>query len=73
MDIAKGHGRGTWRPVRGGFSARLTCPSCGLDAELDHTIAKDGAVTPSVQCPAEGCSFHEHVRLLGWAELRGRR
>lgn len=64
LAIPKGSGRGTWRPVRGGSSARLTCPRCGLDAELDHRIERDGTVTPSVECP--GCGWHEHVRLADW-------
>jgi hypothetical protein len=66
IDIRQGSGKGTYRKVRNGTSARLTCPNCGLDAELDHQIAKDGTVTPSVECPSDGCGFHEHVRLLGW-------
>jgi hypothetical protein len=66
IEIRKGSGKGTWRPVRGGVSARLTCPRCGLDAELDHQIAADGTVTPSVECPTEGCGWHEHVKLKDW-------
>lgn len=65
MEIPKGTGRGTWRPVRGGTSARLTCPRCGYDAELDHKIGADGTVTPSVECPS-GCGLHESVRLTDW-------
>lgn len=66
IEIPKGHGKGTWRPVRGGVSARLTCPSCGLDAELDHEIRPDGTVFPSVQCPGQDCGFHDNVRLADW-------
>lgn len=35
---------------------------------LDHKIADDGTVNPSVQCWADSCGFHEHVRLVGWDE-----
>lgn len=73
IPIPRGHGLGTWRPVRGGTSARLTCPQCGLDAELDHEIAADGTVSRSVECPgviASGgnCTWHVHVRLEGWSD-----
>lgn len=44
----------------------LGCPHCGTAAELDHSIASDGTVTPSVVCPVIGCDFHEYVRLEGW-------
>lgn len=67
VEIPRGSGPGRYRPVRGWASARLTCPKCGFDAELDHNIANDGRVTPSVLCP-QGCGFHEHVRLLGWKQ-----
>jgi hypothetical protein len=65
IEIPKGTGKGTWRPVRGGGSARLTCPGCGYDAELNHEIGADGTVTPSVECPM-GCGFHDSVKLKDW-------
>jgi uncharacterized Zn finger protein len=65
IEIPKGSGRGTWRSVRAGSSVRLTCPACGFDAELDHEIARDGTVTPSVECP-NSCGFHEHIKLKDW-------
>jgi hypothetical protein len=33
---------------------------------IDHDIAKDGTVTPSVVCPNGNCAFHDYVRLDGW-------
>ncbi len=39
--------------------------SCGLTL-ANHTIDPDGIVHPSVVCPI--CSFHDHVKLLGWNE-----
>jgi hypothetical protein len=48
----------------------MACPKCCLIAMLDHDVAPDGTVTPSVECAKEGCSFHENVRLLGWAERK---
>ncbi|MCP6719720.1 MAG: hypothetical protein KJI72_00120 [Patescibacteria group bacterium] len=48
-------------------SVNLCCPSCGGTAGLhDHEIADDGTVNPSVQCPYEGCKFHEYIRLKDW-------
>jgi hypothetical protein len=41
------------------------CPN-GHIAALNHEIAADGAVTPRVDCPDDGCGFHTFVRLEGW-------
>lgn len=68
-DIRKGSGPGSWRPVRGGSSARLTCPRCGHDAEVDQAIRWDGTLVQRLACPAS-CGFDEYVRLLGWRELQ---
>ena len=63
--FSMGHGPGTWRAVRSDTAVRVSCPRCGYDAELDHAIAPDGTVTPSLDCPG-GCGFHEHVKLTGY-------
>ena len=34
--------------------------------DRDHAIAEDGTVTPSLDCPEDGCAFHEFVKLEGW-------
>lgn len=47
------------------WTARIEDPN-GHALLLDHEIADDGTVTPSVECPIEGCGFHENVRLIGW-------
>ena len=47
------------------LSAWVACPNGHL-ADLDHTIAADGTVSPSVVCPEGGCGWHEHVQLEGW-------
>jgi hypothetical protein len=62
---------GTLRLVKGHYrkflrTALVACPQCGREAMLDHEIAADGTVSPSVQCPFPGCSFHDQVQLLGW-------
>lgn len=46
-----------------GHTATLHTPSGG------HEVDDDGVVTPSVVCPyeAQGCTFHEMVRLLDWS------
>lgn len=64
--------KGVWRgcsvpdnPSR--RTAIVSCPGCGQSASLsDHTIGANGDVEPSLVCPAKGCSFHEHVTLVGW-------
>lgn len=66
LELARGHGRGTWRPVRSGAGARLTCPRCGCDFEIPHEIAADGTVRSSVVCIGTACEFHERVRLKDW-------
>jgi len=45
----------------------LKCPN-GHIGVLDHEIAEDGTVTPSVMCDREGCDFHEMIRLLDWGK-----
>lgn len=59
----------TWRPYRrqdGTRGALFTCPE-GHTASLEGwTIAADGAVSPSVDCTPNGCSFHDYVRLVDW-------
>jgi hypothetical protein len=60
----------TWRGVTmsdGKRSATVCCAN-GHSAHLaDHSIAPDGTVLPSLFCPEEGCTWHQHVKLLGWA------
>lgn len=48
------------------LGASVSCPSCAGHAVLEHTIAHDGTITPSIDCPFEGCDFHAHGRLEGW-------
>lgn len=48
------------------FKATMTCPNGHVLTLRIHSVASDGGVTPSVVCPAQGCSFHSHVRLDGW-------
>ena len=50
-----------------GVSATMHCPECLERSSLyDHEIDEDGTVKPSVVCPRDSCSFHDHVRLLDW-------
>jgi len=44
----------------------VQCPECGFKAALDHDIAEDGTVTPSLVCPNQNCDFHEFVKLRDW-------
>lgn len=58
----------SWRPLKtpDGPSATLTCSKGHYGTLLDHEIAADGTVTPSVVCTEGGCDFHAYVRLEGW-------
>lgn len=42
----------------------VTCPECGVEASLDHDVAPDGKVSPSLDCQA--CDFHDFAILEGW-------
>lgn len=60
---------GTWKPWMNG-KIFLACPKCGQIGLLDHEVASDGMITPSVQCPKDGC-FHDNVKLVGWEPEKG--
>lgn len=58
---------GTWNLwTTGKRRVLFSCPKCGDTGLLDHAVASDGSVTPSVQCTKPGCGFHENIRLSGW-------
>jgi len=44
----------------------IGCPICGCHAALDHDVADDGTVTPSLVCPQDDCSFHDWGILEDW-------
>jgi len=47
-------------------TAAMTCPKCGHAFHLgNHTISKDGVVSPSVVCPWK-CGYHTMVKLDRW-------
>ncbi len=58
----------TWRGLKltdGSRSATVSC-SNGHSGSLEHhDIAADGTVS-SLECPEDGCDFHDHVKLQGW-------
>ena len=58
-----------WAPERD--SPTLRCPNGHIGTLMDHEIAADDTVSPSVQCPHEGCNFHAHVRLGNWSPNKG--
>jgi hypothetical protein len=57
-----------WQKINadGKETARVKCPQCQQWATLDHDIAANGAVYPSLICPTNGCGFHDVVMLAGW-------
>lgn len=64
---------GTWKGLKqdathkGIRAATFTCPNGHTCTLLDHNIAADGVVSPSVVCPYEHCDFHEYIQLEGWS------
>lgn len=44
----------------------LACPFGHTALLEDHEVLDDGTVQPSAECPHEGCTFHETIRLMDW-------
>jgi len=62
----------SWKPVRipdGRMTALFICPRKHAGLLTEWEIAPDGTVSPSVDCSPNGCDFHDHIRLIGWAEV----
>lgn len=47
-------------------TAWFRCANGHYGALTDHEVARDGTVSPSVECPEKECTFHETVRLEDW-------
>ena len=63
-----GRGAPAWQARHPGDICVVTCTN-GHQTRLVsaiHSVAADGTVSPSYVCVADGCSFHEFVRLEGW-------
>lgn len=67
--IPQGRGRGTWREWAG--KIWVTCPDCCQNYALDHDVAADGSVTPSLDCPTTTCAWHVYAVLEGFSERKG--
>jgi hypothetical protein len=53
--------------VKGFPSAKITCPQCKTETELNsHVISSSGSVYPTLICSNTQCKFHEYVTLDGW-------
>lgn len=50
------------------YGVWVKCPGCGIFGGLDHEIAKNGDVSPSLDCPS--CDFHKNVTLSDWQHGR---
>lgn len=60
-------GPGWWpATLDGERTAWLKCPGGHAGSLIDHTIAGDGRVTPSVVCSDDACAWHVFVQLVGW-------
>lgn len=71
--LKKGQGRWdtpaplTWWPVtQDGKTIPIVVCGNGHYAYLDHDIADDGVISPSLVCSEYGCDFHVFGKLEGW-------
>lgn len=56
-----------WDRDDSGYSqAIFYCPNGHAGCLKNHTVAADGAVSPSVVCERD-CNFHDYIKLLDWA------
>jgi hypothetical protein len=62
----------TWTPLRRRdgrlVGAMVRCANGHLATLTDHRVNPIGQVSPSVECPNDGCSFHVSIQLVGWEE-----
>lgn len=50
------------------FKATAVCNRGHVLTLKQHAVNAQGAVWPSVVCPALGCEFHRYIRLDGWSD-----
>lgn len=57
-----------WRyKLEGGVrTAWVRCGAGHLGSLEEHSIAPDGTVSPSLECPWEKCTWHVNARLIDW-------
>lgn len=48
-----------------GSKVIVRCPDCDGTASLEHDVAADGTIDPSLDCPS--CEFHDHAWLESWS------
>ena len=72
-DIPYADWESRWKPTKGtwtifaGKYVKVSCPECGAFGSLDHTVADDGTLSPSLVCPDE-CGFHVFARLVDYQQ-----
>lgn len=60
---------GTWAKstLDGNPTAKVKCPGCGMIGTIiNHSVGRNGVVSPSLDCPNDKCTFHENVILENW-------
>jgi hypothetical protein len=76
IELPHGKSRGQWQRMlvdeygdAPRWSAMIRCPDCEERLSLlDHKIADDGQVTPSVgHWNNAGCAWHTSPKLVGWS------
>ncbi len=64
----------TWKTIpithwgRLGRQVWVRCPRCKQLGQLGHDVGDSGKVTPSLVCPDDTCTYHEHVTLEDWPD-----
>ena len=60
----------TWKLVQIGKAQRksvsFTCPNGHTYLLNKYEILPNGSVHPAVLCPADGCNFHDFIKLEDW-------
>ena len=49
-----------------GWKVVVKCGNGHVASLINHAIAQDGTVDPSLDCPEAGCPWHFHVQLQDW-------
>src|SRR5882762_8866810 len=60
------HPAPAWGRDKGSGEIFIRCGGCGKCIDLDHQVAANGDVTPSVWHDSPDCGWHVHITLEGW-------
>ncbi len=61
-----GGAREMWTLTDPDMGPVVTCGNGHIAGIPDHKIDAHGTISPSLQCPEDGCDWHVSARLDGW-------